>query len=205
MNKISVAEAQQAGCENKTVNDAKKKSVPASIPATLRINRRSGEFSLTVSLDPQSVIDAAKQIIARQFKRHLAVFNKPAEVKDFLLLNLAPFEREVFACLFLDNHYRLIAFETLFYGSIRDTRIHFREIIKRALHLNAAALVVAHNHPSGSCQPSEEDIRMTYKLNEALCVADIELLDHFIVGGKAVLSMAEKGFFDPAKKPKGQS
>lgn len=193
MNKIIIAEGPFAESKNKAETKRKKDTVPA----TIRMNHRRGEFSLTVSLDPQSVVEAAKKVIARQFKRYSKVLNKPELVKDFLLLHLAPYEREVFAGLFLDNKYRLIAFEPLFYGSVRDTQINPREIIKRALQLNAAALIVAHNHPSGSCQPSDADEMMTYRLHKALQVADIKLLDHFIVGGEAALSMVENELFDP--------
>jgi len=113
-------------------------------PTTIHMNRRTGEFSLTLSLDHQSIIDAAKQIIARRFKRHSVMLNKVDKLKDFLLLNMATFEREVFACLFLDNDHRLIHFEPLFYGSINSAHINPREVIKQALAHNAAAMIVAH-------------------------------------------------------------
>ena len=184
------------GSESSLKTESKSGSGPKLIPATIRINRPSGVMTLKVSLDPQSMIDAAKQVIAQQFKRCSGEFIKPSLVKEFLLLNMAPCEREVFACLFLDNYYRLIAFEPMFYGSIRHAQVTPREIIKRALQLNAAALMVAHNHPSGSFRPSSHDKHMTKDLYEALQVVDIELLDHFIVGGKAVLSMAEEGLLD---------
>ena len=170
------------------------------IPSTLRMNRRTGEFSLTLSLDHQSVIDAAKHIIARQFKRNSVVLTKADKVKDFLLLNMATFEREVFACLFLDNNHRLIHFEPLFYGSINSAHINPREVIKQALAYNAAAVIAAHNHPSGSCTPSLQDELITHTLQEALAISEIRLLDHFIVGGKEVLSMAERGLLKSYKE-----
>jgi DNA repair protein RadC len=163
------------------------------IPTKIRINRRTGEFTVTLSLDHQSIIDAAKQIIARKFKRQSVRLTKPERVKDFLLLNMATFEREVFACLFLDNDHRLIHFEPLFYGSINSAHINPREVIKQALAHSAAAVIVAHNHPSGNCKPSRADELMTYTLQKALSVSEIRLLDHFIVGSKEVLSMAERG------------
>lgn len=113
-------------------------------PTTIRMNRRTGEFALTLSLDHQPIIDAAKHIISRRFKRHSVILTKPDTVKDFLLLNMAAFEREVFACLFLDNDHRLIHFEPLFYGSINSAHINPREVIKQAL---------AHKCGSGHCCP----------------------------------------------------
>jgi len=127
------------------------------------------------------------------------MLNKVDKVKDFLLLNMATFEREVFACLFLDNDHRLIHFEPLFYGSINSAHINPREVIKQALTYNAAAVIAAHNHPSGSCTPSLQDELITHTLQEALAISEIRLLDHFIVGSKEVLSMAERGLLHPDK------
>lgn len=160
-------------------------------------NRRNGKFSLNIELDQQSIIEAAKQAIGQQFKRHSSVLKDIDKVKDFLLLNLAPNEREVFACLFLDNRNRLICYEELFYGSVSHSQVDAREVIKRALACNAAGVIAAHNHPSGDCKPSEQDKIMTHLLSAALQFSGIKLVDHFVVGGKQVLSMKEKGLYDP--------
>ena len=175
-----------------------KKHIKSSVyPTSIRMNHRSGEFSLTVKLDQQSIIDAAKLAVGRQFKRHYSVLNDTDKVKDFLVLNMATFEREVFACLFLDNRHRLICFEPVFYGTVNHTQTDAREVIKQALACNAAAVIAAHNHPSGSAKPSEQDVLMTQALNVALRFSGIQLLDHFVVGGNKVVSMKERGLFTP--------
>ncbi len=176
---------------------AKNRQPKNAIPATLRMNRRNGEFALTVQLDQQSIIEAAKQVVARQFKRQSSVLDCPAKIKDFLLLQMVGFEREVFACLFLDNTHRLMTFEHLFYGSIDRSQVSVREVIKRALALNAAAVIAVHNHPSGFSKPSQQDCALTDTLQQALALSGVRLLDHFIVGGEGVVSMAECGCFTP--------
>jgi DNA repair protein RadC len=114
-------------------------------------------------------------------------------VKAFLITSLRHFEQEIFACLFLDNQHRLIRFEKLFTGSLRETNIHPREVAKRALCHNAAALIAVHNHPSGVPNPSLADQMATKRLHKALALIEVQLLDHIIVGGNETYSFAEAG------------
>lgn len=111
----------------------------------------------------------------------------------FLVAELKHHPAEVFAALFLDTRHRLIRFEKLFFGTIDAAPVYPREVVKRALAFNAAAVIVAHNHPSGEAEPSQADQHITWRLRDALSLMDIRLLDHFIVGDGAPVSMAERG------------
>ena len=122
-----------------------------------------------------------------------SVFTMPNSVKDFCRLNLATEEYEYFCCLFLDTRHRLIKFERLFSGTIDGASVYPRVIARRALELNAAAIIVTHNHPSGDSTPSEADKRITIRLRNALELFDIRLLDHIIVSLADTLSFAERG------------
>jgi DNA repair protein RadC len=110
-----------------------------------------------------------------------------------LALRFAGLEHEVFACIYLDSRHRPIACEELFRGTIDGTSVHTREVVKRALVHNAAAVILAHNHPSGVAEPSQADELITRRLKEALALVDIRVLDHLIVGSGLVESMAERG------------
>lgn len=116
-----------------------------------------------------------------------------AAVRYFLQQQLAGYEREVFACLFLDTRHHLIAFETLFFGSVDRASVHPREVLKQALACNAAAVVLAHNHPSGNAEPSPSDVRLTEELRALLLQIDVRVLDHIVVGHGAAVSLAERG------------
>lgn len=117
----------------------------------------------------------------------------PLQTRKFLKSKLRGYEREVFACLYLDNQHRLINYEELFYGTIDGASVHPREVVKRVLSQNAAAVIFAHNHPSGLAEPSQADRRITERLKSALMLVDVRVLDHLIVGETEVLSFAEKG------------
>ena len=119
-------------------------------------------------------------------------FTDPATTRKFLMVKLRKQEREVFACLFLDNQHRLIDYEELFQGTVDGASVHPREVVKAALRHNAAAVIFAHNHPSGISDPSEADKRITTRLKDALALVDVRVLDHLIVG-ESVTSMAELG------------
>lgn len=114
-------------------------------------------------------------------------------VRRFLRWKLARMPREVFACLFLDNRHRLIRYEVLFLGTVDRAAVHPREVLRRALELNAAALILAHNHPSGIAEPSASDLALTRDLGELLGKVDVRLLDHLVVGRGAEVSLAERG------------
>ena len=117
----------------------------------------------------------------------------PRLVCDYLLAQLRDRDQEVFCCLYLDNRYRLTGFEELFTGTIDGASVHPREIVKLALQRNAAAVIIAHNHPSGVAEPSQADELITQRVKEALGLVDIRLLDHIIVGDGASVSLAERG------------
>jgi len=121
------------------------------------------------------------------------VLSNPEDTRNFLMSELSGRDYEVFACLFLDNKHRVIQFEELFSGTIDGASVHPREVIRRAIKNNAAALILAHNHPSGMAEPSEADIAITQKLIELLSYLDVRVLDHFIIGDGYCLSLAEKG------------
>ncbi len=116
------------------------------------------------------------------------------EAQNFIIAHLRDFQQEVFVGLFLDHQHRIIEFEQLFHGTINSTSIYPREIVKRALHYNASALIVAHNHPSGIPEPSPTDQETTLWLKNALQLVEIKLLDHLIVGDNQAISLAERGF-----------
>ncbi|MGC1511216.1 JAB domain-containing protein [Ketobacter sp. MCCC 1A13808] len=120
-------------------------------------------------------------------------FTSPMLTRQFLQARLRAYHHEVFACLFLDNQNRLIRFEELFTGTIDCASVYPREVVKRVLSLNAAAVIFAHNHPSGIAEPSQSDRHITQRLQSALGLIDVRVLDHFVVGDAEVVSMAERG------------
>lgn len=140
----------------------------------------------------QAVVEMARRHLKSGIERGDA-FESPNMVRDFLRAQLrdSPYER--FVGLFLDNRHRLIRYEELFRGTIDSASVHPREIVRRTLELNAAALIVAHNHPSGLAEPSQSDIAITRRLKDALGLIDVRLLDHLVVGELDVTSLAERG------------
>jgi len=114
-------------------------------------------------------------------------------VRDYLRLKLAARKEEAFVCIWLDAQHKAIDFDVAFTGTLTQTSVYPREIVRTALRLNAAAVIFAHNHPSGVAQPSQADELLTRNLKEALSLVDIKVLDHFIVAGQQTLSFAERG------------
>jgi DNA repair protein RadC len=141
----------------------------------------------------RSVVDAALAILGRYLGEPGALFDSPGAVRDFLRLHLGAEKTEVFAVLYLDNQNRAIAFETPFNGTLTQTSVYPREIARAAIEHNAAAVILAHNHPSGSRHPSRADEVLTGTLKSALALMDVRVLDHFIVTGDECASMAEMG------------
>lgn len=139
-----------------------------------------------------AVLELARRAMAQQLKER-EVFSSPQAVKDYLRLHLAHKPHEVFAALFLDAQNRLIAMEELFRGTLTQTSVYPREVVIKALHHHAASVVLAHNHPSGSVQPSRADEALTQALKAALGLVDVRVLDHVIVAPGDALSMAERG------------
>ena len=139
-----------------------------------------------------AVIELARRALAEQLKER-TIFSSPDAVKDFLQLHLANKSHEVFAALFLDSQHRLIEMKELFRGTLTQTSVYPREVVKHALAVDAASVVLSHNHPSGSVLPSRADEMVTQTLKAALALIDVRVLDHVIVTQGASLSMAEKG------------
>jgi len=139
----------------------------------------------------QAVLEMAKRHLFEQLKRGDALCS-PAQTRHFLSVQLADYPHEVFACLLLDNRNRVIAFEKMFYGTIDGASVYPREVVRLALKKNAAAVIFAHNHPSGVAEPSHADEQITQRLKKALALVDIRVLDHFIIGDD-VVSFAERG------------
>ena len=139
-----------------------------------------------------AVLELARRAMAQQLKVR-TVFATPDAVKHYLQLHLAGKPHEVFAVLFLDVQNRLLALEELFRGTLTQTSVYPREVVLRALHHSASSVVLAHNHPSGTAQPSRADEALTQTLKAALALVDVRVLDHVIVGTGEALSMAERG------------
>ena len=123
-----------------------------------------------------------------------AVMKNPMVTRDFLVARLRRYPYEVFGCLLLDNRHRVISFQELFRGTIDGASVHPREVVKVALDNHAAAVILAHNHPSGVAEPSRADRSLTKRLTEALALVDIRVLDHFVIGDGEVISFAERGW-----------
>ncbi len=139
-----------------------------------------------------AVFEMARRALSQRLKEREA-FHTPGAVKQYLQLQLAHKNHEVFAVLFLDNQNRMLAMEELFRGTLSQTSVYPREVVLRALHHQAAAVVLSHNHPSGSVQPSRADEHLTQTLKASLALVDVRVLDHIIVGQGQALSMAEQG------------
>jgi DNA repair protein RadC len=139
-----------------------------------------------------AVLELARRATAQQL-REREVFSSPEAVKHFLQLHLAAKPHEVFAVLFLDSQNRLLALEEMFRGTLTQTSVYPREVVLRALHHQAGAVILAHNHPSGQVAPSGADRSLTSTLKSALALVDVRVLDHLIVAPGAALSMAEEG------------
>lgn len=140
----------------------------------------------------QAVLELSRRYMMEQCQRK-AIFNSPQAVYDYLTLELRGLQQEVFMVLYLDSQNRLIKEETLFYGTINAASVYPREVVKAALKNNAGALILAHNHPSGIAEPSQADKLITNKLQQALQLVDINILDHIIVGADNCISFAERG------------
>ncbi|CAL6702675.1 DNA repair protein RadC [Escherichia coli O5:H32] len=151
-------------------------------------------FAAGLPASAQHTIREALTLLERQLREPGASFTSSHAVRDWLRLQLATLEREEFTVLFLDNQHRLIAYETLFTGTINHTQVHPREVVKAGLKHNCAAVIVAHSHPSGEAEPSQADRKITECLKQALDLVDIRLLDHLVVGGIDIVSFAERGW-----------
>lgn len=141
-------------------------------------------------------LDVARELLLRDLHeqmRSTPIMSSPQALRDWLRLHCARLEHEVFLVLYLDAHHRLIEAEELFRGTLTQTSVYPRELVKGALARNAAALAVAHNHPSGEAEPSRADELLTQNLKSALSLVDVRVIDHFVVAGDQILSFAERG------------
>ena len=136
--------------------------------------------------------EALREALSEEMRTGDAL-NSPRAVRDYLQLLLRGREQEVFMVIFLDAQHRVLAAEELFHGTLTQTSVYPREVVKRALFHNAAAVILAHNHPSGVAEPSQSDRLLTDALKQALALVDVRVLDHFIVAGVGCLSFAERG------------
>jgi len=139
-----------------------------------------------------AVVEMARRALAEPL-RAAPVFDAPNKVKDYVALHLGTRAQELFAVLFLDGQHRLLKLEVLFHGTLTQTSVYPREVVRRALELHAGAVILAHNHPSGVAEPSRADEHLTQTLKSALQLVDVRVLDHLVVGQGTVLSFAERG------------
>lgn len=159
----------------------------------LMIRDNAGQYQLA---SPEQIVAAARHLRETQWRPEKQEFTNPRAVRDFLDLQLAEREQEVFCVLFLDCRHRLITYEEMFQGTLNSAAVYPREVVKRALALNAGAVILSHNHPSGDVSPSDADRRITTRLVEALELVECRVLDHFIFAGdgsQAPFSFAENG------------
>ena len=140
----------------------------------------------------QAVLELSRRYLLTRISGQ-DVLTSPEATRDYLKLRLYGSPHEIFACLFLDNRHRVIVYEELFRGTIDGASVHPREVVRRVIQTNAAAVIFAHNHPSGVAEPSQADLRITQRLKEALALIDVRVLDHIIVGDGDGISFAERG------------
>lgn len=188
----------RTGVRGKTAVDLAREAIHqfGSLRALLLADRNNFCHARGLGVAKYAQLQAVLEMGRRHLKEgiaHKKILSGSADTSHYISACLRDYQQEVFACLFLDNRHRVICFEELFYGSIDNTVVHPREVVKRALKYNAAALILAHNHPSGCAEPSEADKQVTQKLKQALTLIDVRVLDHIIVGEGKVTSLAERG------------
>lgn len=159
---------------------------------TLTARQHAAAYALPTDTAEDEVITQALAILARRVRRTVC-FDTPKVVRDFLAVRMSSLDCEVFAVVFLDTQLRLIEAVDMFRGTISQTSVYPREIIKTALRLNASAVILAHNHPSGCAEPSRADEFLTQSLKTALATIDVRVLDHIVVAGGQTVSFAERG------------
>ena len=166
------------------------------IRSTLNANEAELSSVRGIGTAKAAILFAARECGQRYLRERLrpgVTLGSPADSREFLLATLRDRQHEVFCCLFLDNRHRVLAFAELFRGTIDAAAVYPREIVKQALARNAAAVIIAHNHPSGIAEPSQSDQLITRRISDALELVDMRLLDHFIVGDNHCVSLASRG------------
>ena len=156
-------------------------------------NESSPPYEVKILSEEENIIEQALGILSRRMRKAEAFLSSPSAVRDYLRLKMAELEFEVFSVIFLDAQHGVIATEEMFRGTLTQTSVYPREVVKRSLFHNAAAVIFAHNHPSGKCEPSRSDEMLTDALKQSLALVDVKVLDHFIVAGTNCLSFAERG------------
>lgn len=180
-----------------------------ALALSVRLLQRYGDLRRLLSADEQrlaseqgigpvrlAILKALPELAKRYFEQTLPAgqaIRSPADTELFLMARLRDLPHELFCCIYLDNRHRIIAFEELFRGTIDGTSVYPREVVKQALAVNAAAVILAHNHPSGVAEPSQADERITRRLKSALELVDIRLLDHLVIGDGTSTSLASRG------------
>lgn len=161
----------------------------------LKAGECPGTYVVTEPVTEQDLLRIANQIARQKLAKGEAITDKHLAQQALQTL-LQSREHEVFAMLFLDNQHRILAYEELFRGTLSSASVYPREVVKRALALNAAALMLVHNHPSGHPEPSRADIEITQRLQSALSLVDIRTLDHLVVASNGVVSLKERGYMN---------
>lgn len=155
--------------------------------------QESPPYVVGATYGEDEIIDKALEILARRMRQPGPAMSSPGAVRDYLRITLQR-DHEVFVAVFLDAQNRAIEAEEMFRGTISQTSVYPREVVKRALSLNATSVILAHNHPSGVAEPSQADRWLTDRLKSALALVDVKVLDHFIIAGMDSLSFAERGY-----------
>jgi DNA repair protein RadC len=155
---------------------------------SLMVKEENGRYRMATG---EEILEAARAELERRVRR-CEPLTSPDLTREFLRVRLAPQPFEIFAALWLDNRHRVIRFEEMFRGTIDGASVHPREVVRAAMQHNAAACILAHNHPSGVAEPSQADLRITQRLKDALALVDVRVLDHMIVG-ESITSFAERG------------
>lgn len=164
------------------------------MPGTpFKLEENTGFYIAVRAIEPEEILAQARRIAEERLSTRSALLSCPELTKSYLIAMLAAYEHEVFACIFLDNRHRVITYEEMFRGTIDGSTVHPREVVKAALRVNAAAVILAHNHPSGVPEPSQADLHLTRRLREALGLVDVRVLDHIVVGIPEAVSFAERG------------
>jgi DNA repair protein RadC len=163
---------------------------PSASPSVLYVREAAGQYR-EASLD--EILGAATSVLEQRLLRSRVTMTSPQAVKDYLVALLGSLQHEVFGVVYLDAQHGVIAVEQLFRGTLTQTSVYPREVLKESLARNASALILWHNHPSGSPEPSRADEFLTQTLKSALALVDVRVLDHMIVAGNKVTSFAERG------------
>jgi len=191
----------RTGCAGKSAVDLARELIGkfGGLRSLLEASRQDFCASLGLGVAKYAQLQAVLEIARRHLAESLQqgeLLNSAESAKQYVLAQLRHRRQEVFAVLFLDSQHRLLAFEEMFYGTVDGASVYPREVVKQALAHNAAAVIVSHNHPSGVAEPSQADMRITERLQSALELVDVRLLDHFVVGNAEVMSFAQHGLLN---------